>query len=134
MDAGLSEVPSLTSNSKAPRRRCMGVSPSNLNPGHESYRGKEPGKPQRFPEKVLRVCSCLIFPTLIRRSPTFQCLRSLTGQRQFPRQSPSPTRSRTCCRLSHPSHLGTMFQRSDNGASSAEEIVKPAAERIISGL
>jgi hypothetical protein len=37
MDAGVSGVPGLMSNSKAPNT-CMGVSPSNMNPVHESYR------------------------------------------------------------------------------------------------
>ena len=107
---------------------------SYLNPESESYRGRELGEPQRLPEMVLRVCSCLIFPTLIRRSPTSLCLRSLTGQRLFPRRSLSPTRSRTCCRLSHPSHQGMMFRRSANEASSVEEIAKPVVSGTISGL
>jgi hypothetical protein len=111
------------------RRAAWASNLSYRNPESESYRRRELGEPQRLPEMVLKVCSCLIFPTLIRRSPTSLCLRSLTGQRLFPRRSLSPTRSRTCCRLSHPSRLGMMFRRSANEASSVEEIAKP----VVSG-
>ena len=49
MDAGLSGVLGVTSSSKAPKR-CMGVLPSNLNLGHESYRVEERGETPRLPE------------------------------------------------------------------------------------
>jgi hypothetical protein len=42
------------SNSKAPNT-CMGVSPSNMNPVHESYRTGEPSGWRRLPQKVLRM-------------------------------------------------------------------------------